>query len=461
MTRGITPAGTVGGVRNLSSIVKAYDIRGLVPDQLDEQVARAVGAAFARVTGAERIVTARDMRASSAPLAAAFAEGVTAQGADVLDAGLGSTDLLYFASGSLDLPGAMFTASHNPARYNGIKLCRPGAAPVGQDTGLREIRALAEQDLEPAARRGRVEQRDLLPAYADYLLGLVDLAGIRPLTVVVDAGNGMAGHTAPAVLGPPLTVVPLYFELDGSFPNHEANPLDPANLRDLQAKVVEVGADVGLAFDGDADRCFVVDERGRPVSPSAITALVAARALAEHPGDTVIHNLITSRAVPEIVRERGGVPVRARVGHSFIKQVMAETGAVFGGEHSAHYYFRDFWRADTGMLAALHVLAALGRSELPLSALTAEYERYAGSGEVNSTVADVPGRTAAVEEEFGKRDGATVDHLDGLTVSLPDGSWFNLRPSNTEPLLRLNVEAPDEASMTELRDAVLALVRAG
>ena len=461
MTRGITPAGTVGGVRNLSSIVKAYDIRGLVPDQLDEQVARAVGAAFARVTGAERIVTARDMRASSAPLAAAFAEGVTAQGADVLDAGLGSTDLLYFASGSLDLPGAMFTASHNPARYNGIKLCRAGAAPVGQDTGLREIRALAEQDLEPAGRRGRVEQRDLLPAYADYLLGLVDLAAIRPLTVVVDAGNGMAGHTVPAVLGPPLTVVPLYFELDGSFPNHEANPLDPANLRDLQAKVVEVGADVGLAFDGDADRCFVVDERGRPVSPSAITALVAARALAEHPGDTVIHNLITSRAVPEIIRERGGVPVRARVGHSFIKQVMAETGAVFGGEHSAHYYFRDFWRADTGMLAALHVLAALGRSDLPLSALTAEYERYAGSGEVNSTVADVPGRTAAVEEEFGKRDGATVDHLDGLTVSLPDGSWFNLRPSNTEPLLRLNVEAPDEASMTELRDAVLALVRAG
>ena len=461
MTRGITPAGTVGGVRNLSSIVKAYDIRGLVPDQLDEQVARAVGAAFARVTGAERIVTARDMRASSAPLSAAFAEGVTAQGADVLEAGLGSTDLLYFASGSLDLPGAMFTASHNPARYNGIKLCRAGAAPVGQDTGLREIRALAEQDLEPAGRRGRVEQRDLLPAYADYLLGLVDLAAIRPLTVVVDAGNGMAGHTVPAVLGPPLTVVPLYFELDGSFPNHEANPLDPANLRDLQAKVVEVGADVGLAFDGDADRCFVVDERGRPVSPSAITALVAARALAEHPGDTVIHNLITSRAVPEIIRERGGVPVRARVGHSFIKQVMAETGAVFGGEHSAHYYFRDFWRADTGMLAALHVLAALGRSDLPLSALTAEYERYAGSGEVNSTVADVPGRTAAVEEEFGKRDGATVDHLDGLTVSLPDGSWFNLRPSNTEPLLRLNVEAPDEASMTELRDAVLALVRAG
>jgi phosphomannomutase len=447
-------------VRDLSSIVKAYDIRGVVPDQLDEQVARAVGAAFARVTGAARIVTARDMRESSAPLAAAFAEGVTAQGADVLDAGLGSTDLLYYASGSLDLPGAMFTASHNPARYNGIKLCRAGAAPVGQDTGLREVEVMAGQDVEPAGRRGRVEQRDLLPAYADYLHGLVDLSGVRPLTVVVDAGNGMAGHTVPAVLGPPLTVVPMYFELDGSFPNHEANPLDPANLRDLQAKVLEVDADIGLAFDGDADRCFVVDEQGRPVSPSAITALVASRALADHPGETVIHNLITSRAVPEIVRERGGVPVRSRVGHSFIKQVMAETGAVFGGEHSAHYYFRDFWRADTGMLAALHVLAALGGSDVPLSRLTAEYERYAASGEVNSTVADVPGRTAAVEEEFGKRDGATVDHLDGLTVSLPDGSWFNLRPSNTEPLLRLNVEAPDETSMTDLRDAVLALVRA-
>jgi phosphomannomutase len=460
VARGRASAGTVGGVRNLSSIVKAYDIRGEVPDQLDEQVARAVGAAFARVTGAARIVTARDMRESSGPLAAAFADGATGQGADVLDAGLGSTDLLYFASGSLDLPGAMFTASHNPARYNGIKLCRAGAAPVGQDTGLREIKALAEQDLEPAARRGRVEQRDLLPEYAAYLRGLVDLSGIRPLTVVVDAGNGMAGHTVPAVLGPPLTVVPMYFELDGSFPNHEANPLDPANLRDLQAKVVEVGADVGIAFDGDADRCFVVDEAGRPVSPSAITALVAARALAEHPGETVIHNLITSRAVPEIVREHGGVPLRARVGHSFIKQVMAESGAVFGGEHSAHYYFRDFWRADTGMLAAMHVLAALGGSDLPLSRLTADFARYTASGEVNSAVADVPGRTAAVEEEFGKRDGATVDHLDGLTVSLPDGSWFNLRPSNTEPLLRLNVEAPDETSMAELRDAVLALVRA-
>jgi len=449
-------------VRDLSSIVKAYDVRGVVPDQLDEQVARAVGAAFVRVTGAGQVVTARDMRDSSAPLAAAFAAGATGQGADVLDAGLGSTDLLYFASGSLGLPGAMFTASHNPARYNGIKLCRAGAAPVGQDSGLREVQALAEQDLAPAGRQGTVEQRELLPAYAAYLRDLVDLAVIRPLTVVVDAGNGMAGHTVPAVLGHglPLRIVPLYFELDGTFPNHEANPLEPANLRDLQAEVVEVGADVGLAFDGDADRCFVVDERGEPVSPSAITALVAVRALAANPGATIIHNLITSRAVPEIVREHGGVPVRTRVGHSFIKQQMAETDAVFGGEHSAHYYFRDFWRADTGMLAAMHVLAELGSADVPLSRLTAAYQRYAASGEINSTVSDVPGRTAAVEEAYAEGDGVDVDHLDGLTVTLPDGSWFNLRPSNTEPLLRLNVEARDHAAMVALRDTVLALVRA-
>jgi phosphomannomutase len=447
-------------VPDLSSIIKAYDVRGVVPDQLDEPVAAAIGAAFVQVTGATRIVTAYDMRESSPGLAAAFADGATGQGADVVDAGLGSTDLLYFASGSLDLPGAMFTASHNPARYNGIKMCRAGASPIGQDTGLRDIRALAEQGPAPAGTRGTVEKQDLLGAYAGYLHGLVDLSGIRPLTVVVDAGNGMAGYTVPAVLGAPLTVVPLYFELDGSFPNHEANPLEPANLRDLQAKVVEVGADLGLAFDGDADRCFVVDERGEPVSPSAITALVAVRALAEHPGSTVIHNLITSRSVPEVVREHGGTPVRTRVGHSFIKQQMAETGAVFGGEHSAHYYFRDFWRADTGMLAAMHVLAELGKADVPLSRLTASYERYAASGEINSTVTDAAGRAAAVEEAYGKRDGATVDHLDGLTVQLPDGSWFNLRPSNTEPLLRLNVEAPDEAGMVALRDSVLALVRA-
>jgi phosphomannomutase len=455
---------------DLSDVVKAYDLRGVVPDELNEEVARAVGAAFVQLTGADRIVIGHDMRESGPPLVAAFAEGVTGQGSSVVDIGLASTDLLYFASGALDLPGAMFTASHNPAKYNGIKLCRSGAAPVGQDSGLRELKELAERG-EPARRGGEaglVLRRDLLVDYAAHLRTLVDLSGSRPLTVVVDAGNGMAGYTVPAVLGDselpplPLTVIPLYFELDGTFPNHEANPLEPANLIDLQAKVREVGADLGLAFDGDADRCFLIDERGEPVPPSAVTALVATRELAKEPGATVIHNLITSAAVPEIVREHGGVPVRTRVGHSFIKAEMARTGAIFGGEHSAHYYFRDFWRADTGMLAAMHVLAALGGAPAgtTLSGLTGGFSRYAGSGEINSTVADQAGRLRAVEAAYAGLDGVTVDHLDGLTVALADGSWFNLRPSNTEPLLRLNAEAADAAAMGTLRDEVLALVRA-
>jgi phosphomannomutase len=318
-----------------------------------------------------------------------------------------------------------------------------------------------ERGIEPGPGGGRVTEQDLLSDYAEYLRSLVDLSGIRPLRVVVDAGNGMGGHTVPAVVqGLPLHVVPLYFELDGSFPNHEANPLDPANLVDLQSAVREHGADLGLAFDGDADRCFVIDERGEPVSPSAITALVATRELRTEPGATVIYNLITSQAVPEIVAEHGGRPVRTRVGHSFIKQKMAETGAIFGGEHSAHYYFRDFWRADSGMLAALHVLAALGHQRRPLSALMAEFSRYAASGEINSTVDDQQGRMAAVREWFGRRDGVELDEVDGLTVRLPDGAWFNLRPSNTEPLLRLNVEAPDRPAMEALRDEVLAVVRA-
>ncbi|MGI8697261.1 MAG: phosphomannomutase/phosphoglucomutase [Mycobacteriales bacterium] len=450
---------------DLSGIVKAYDIRGVVPEQLNDEVARAVGAAFVLLTKAPKIVTAHDMRESSVPLSRAFAEGAIGQGADVVEAGLGSTDTLYFASGSLDLPGAMFTASHNPARYNGIKLCRAGASPVGQDTGLAEIRSMVEAGIQaPDGGAGTVETRDLLPDYAAYLRSLVDLSGIRPLTVVIDAGNGMAGHTAPSVLGAaalpalPLTIVPMYFELDGSFPNHEANPLDPANIVDLRARVREVGADIGLAFDGDADRCFVVDERGEPVSPSTVTALVATRELARHPGSSVIHNLITSHAVAEIVREHGGTPIRTRVGHSFIKAEMARTGAVFGGEHSAHYYFRDFWRADTGMLAAMHVLAALGEQERPLSELTGEFSRYAASGEINSTVDDQAGRVRAVAERFGAVDGAVVDELDGLTIDLPDGSWFNVRASNTEPLLRLNVEAADDARVARLRDDVLSVI---
>ncbi|MEU0554775.1 phosphomannomutase/phosphoglucomutase [Dactylosporangium sp. NPDC006015] len=453
---------------DLSRIVKAYDVRGTVPDQLDEPVAEALGRAFvqtlrSRGEFAERVVTAHDMRESGPALASAFAAGVRAEGADVVESGLGSTDLLYFASGTLDLPGAMFTASHNPAQYNGIKLCKQGAKPVGQDSGLAEIRERAQAILEgrgepPAGgREGGIEQRGMLTAYAAYLRGLVDLSGIRPLTVVVDAGNGMGGYTVPAVLGDglPLTIIPLYFELDGSFPNHEANPLEPANLVDLQAKVRETGADLGLAFDGDADRCFVVDERGEAVSPSTITSMVAVRELAKTPGATIIHNLITSRAVPEIVREHGGTPVRTRVGHSFIKAEMATTGAVFGGEHSAHYYFRDFWGADTGMLAAMHTLAMLGGQAAPLSALTKDYVRYADSGEINSTVADPAAKLAEIQAAYP----VPVDHLDGITLDFPDGSWVSVRPSNTEPLLRLNVEAPTAERMAALRDEMLAVIR--
>ncbi len=448
---------------------KAYDIRGVVGEQLDAGVIRALGGAFARLVSqpdggapATAVVIGRDMRASSPELAGAFAAGVADVGLDVVDIGLASTDMLYYAAGALNLPGAMFTASHNPAKYNGIKLCRAGAAPISEDSGLAAMRDDLRLDDPPVANPGTITERNLLGDYAGYLRGLVGLSGIRPLKVVVDAGNGMGGYTVPTVFeGLPLDLVPMYFELDGTFPNHEANPLDPKNLVDLCAKVPAVGADIGLAFDGDADRCFVVDERGEAVTPSAVTALVAARELAREPGAAVIHNLITSRAVPEIITEHGGRPVRTRVGHSFIKQTMAETGAIFGGEHSAHYYFRDFWRADSGMLAALHVLAALGERETTLSALMADYSRYAASGEINSEVPDPKVRLGEVKEHFEKVDGVTVDEMDGLTVGFPDGDWFNLRPSNTEPLLRLNVEAADEAAMAKLRDDVLALVRRG
>jgi phosphomannomutase len=450
---------------DLSQIVKAYDVRGVVPDQWDETLAELFGAAFVRVTGADAIVTGHDMRPSSPGLSRAFARGAAAQGADVTEIGLCSTDQLYYASGALGLPGAMFTASHNPAQYNGIKMCRAGAAPVGQDTGLAQIRELAQEwsesgAPEPAASTGTITQRDTLTDYAAHLRSLVDLTSIRPLKVVVDAGNGMGGHTVPTVFdGLPLTVVPMYFELDGTFPNHEANPLDPANLVDLQQRVREESADLGIAFDGDADRCFVVDEHGDPVSPSAITALVAARELARNGGKgVIIHNLITSWSVPEVVREHGGTPVRTRVGHSFIKAEMASSGAIFGGEHSAHYYFKDFWNADTGMLAALHVLAALGGQSGPLSSLVAEYDRYVGSGEINSTVADQKSRLEAIRSTYGAREDVTLDELDGLTVTSTDW-WFNVRPSNTEPLLRLNAEARDEATMTKVRDEVLAIIR--
>ncbi|GAB7144332.1 phosphomannomutase/phosphoglucomutase [Mycobacterium riyadhense] len=429
-------------------VIKAYDVRGLVGEEIDESLVTDVGAVFARLMraeGAQQVVVGHDMRDSSPSLSAAFAAGVTAQGLDVVRIGLASTDQLYFASGLLDCPGAMFTASHNPAAYNGIKLCRAGAKPVGKDTGLTAISddliaGVPAGDVPP----GTVTDQDVLADYGAFLRSLVNTSGLRPLRVAVDAGNGMAGHTAPAVLGAidSITLLPLYFELDGSFPNHEANPLDPANLLDLQAYVRATGADIGLAFDGDADRCFVVDERGQPVSPSTVTGLVAARELQREIGATVIHNVITSRAVPELVIEHGGTPLRSRVGHSYIKALMADTGAIFGGEHSAHYYFRDFWGADSGMLAALYVLAALGEQDgppRPLSELTADYQRYESSGEINFKVADAATCVDAVLKSFGSRIQA-IDHLDGVTVDLGHDSWFNLRSSNTEPLLRLNVE---------------------
>ncbi|MFI6918693.1 phosphomannomutase/phosphoglucomutase [Nonomuraea spiralis] len=442
---------------DLAKIFKAYDVRGVVPDEFDEPIAEAVGAAFVEVTGAVSVVVAHDMRESSVPLAEAFMRGARSRGADVVFAGLGSTDLLYYASGSLGLPGVMFTASHNPAEYNGMKMCRGGAVPIGGDTGLTEIRDRAAELVgAPATPTGSLIEKDLLSGYAHHLRALVDLSSIRPLKVVVDAGNGMGGHTVPAVFeGLPLELVPLYFELDGSFPNHEANPLEPQNLVDLQRAVLDTGADLGLAFDGDADRCWVVDERGASVSPSAVTALVATRELAKDPGSTIIHNVITSLGVPEIVREHGGTPVRTRVGHSFIKAEMARTGAIFGGEHSAHYYFRDFWFADSGMLAAMHVLAALGEQDRPLSQLVAAYSRYHASGELNSAVADQGEALSLVRAAFEGR--GEVDELDGLTITGPDW-WFNLRASNTEPLLRLNAEAADESKMKAIKDEVLAIV---
>ncbi|MFD1214346.1 phosphomannomutase/phosphoglucomutase [Arthrobacter sp. GCM10027362] len=463
---------------SFQSAFKAYDVRGIVGETITAETVQATGAAFVDVLhlAGSSVLVGGDMRPSSPEFEAAFAAGVTARGADVVMLGRISTDELYYACGTRAAAGATFTASHNPAQYNGIKMALAGAVPVSADTGLYEIRDLAARYLADgipaAARAGTVGHEDVLAGYAAHLRSLVDLSGIRPLKVVVDAGNGMAGLTTPAVLGDtpgpalPLQIVPLYFELDGTFPNHPANPLEPENLRDLQAAVVEHGADIGLAFDGDADRCFVVDETGTTVSPSAITALVARREIARakaagEEAPVIIHNLITSRAVPELVEREGGKPVVTRVGHSFIKAVMAEQGAVFGGEHSAHYYFRDFFNADTGMLAAMHVLAALGEQDGPLSALAAEYDPYFASGEINSVVAD---KDAAVERVLDACLGqdVVVETMDGTTVSAADGSfWFNLRPSNTEPFLRYNGEARDRAVMERIRDQVLALVRSG
>lgn len=442
----------------LNEIFKAYDIRGVVPDQLDAELARRIGAAAARVLDGDAMVVGRDMRPSSPDLVAAFAEGVTSQGADVVHVGLASTDMLYFASGDFDVPGAMFTASHNPPRYNGIKLCRAGAAPVSIDSGLAHIRDLvAGDELEPEGQSGEQREEDVLARYAEHVRSFVDLDALQPLTVVIDAANGMGGHVVPAVFEPlPFQVVPLYFELDGTFPNHPADPSDSSNLTDLSEAVRQQGADLGLAFDGDADRCFAVNERGEPVTPSLIAAVVADRVLKKEPGATILYNLICSKVVPETIAKAGGKPIRTRVGHSFIKSRMAETGAAYGCEHSGHYYFRDNYRADSGVIAALILLEAVSMDGEPLSKVVAPYDRYALSGEINFEVDDQEAVLDRVAEGFA--DGGELDWTDGLTVELEDDGWFNLRPSNTEPLLRLNVEAADQESMQRVRDEVAELV---
>ncbi len=445
-------------------IFKAYDIRGLVETEITPDFAFRVGLAFARFLEQERepgtIVIGEDMRPSSPTLASAFSAGATSNGMDVIRIGLASTDMLYFASGKLNMPGAMFTASHNPAEYNGIKLCKSGARPIGKESGLQTIERHVVEG-SPIIMRpvGLESQRNMLDDYATHLLSLVDVGAIRPLKIVIDAGNGMAGYTAMPVFDRlNVEIIELYFELDGTFPNHDANPIDPSNLVDLQKAVRKHHADIGLAFDGDADRCFLVDEKGEIVNPSTLTGLIAARELAKYPNSSVIYNLISSRSVAEIVEESGGTAIRSRVGHSYIKKLMADTGAVFGGEHSGHFYFRDFWCADSGMLAALHAVAALGNQDKALSKILKSYQRYFSSGEINSTVADPASILANIEEVYGGMAGVTLDHLDGLTVNA-EGWWFNLRSSNTEPLLRLNVEAKTKARLDRVRDEVLDLIR--
>ena len=447
----------------LEKIIKAYDIRGLVKNEITPDFSFALGVAFAKFLEYERepatIVVGEDMRESSPLLADAFTNGANSQGMDVIRIGLASTDMLYFASGKLNLPGIMFTASHNPAKYNGMKLCKSGARPIGQDTGLLKIRELIEQGV-PISNRpvGSSRKENLLKDYANYLFAQFPKNTFkkRKLKVVIDAGNGMAGFTAPAVMAKlDIDLIPMYFELDGNFPNHEANPIEAKNLKDLQKRVKKEKADIGLAFDGDADRCFLIDEAGGLVNPSALTALIAARELKANPGASIIYNLISSKAVPEVIAENGGVGIRSRVGHSYIKSMMAETGAVFGGEHSGHFYFNDFWRADSGMLAALYALAELMGSNSSLSELLKPYNRYISSGEINTKVKDVTKSISRVRDKYhGKYQ---VDELDGLTITASTW-WFNLRPSNTEPLLRLNVEADTEKEMIKIRDAVLALI---
>lgn len=456
-------------LQRLQNLIKAYDVRGIVPTELDENICYLIGQAFVVALklrkadgGCGQVVIAHDMRPSGPALVKSFAKGVTEQGVDVLHMGLASTDGLYFATGFLNIAGAMFTASHNPAEYNGIKLAKAGAAPVGQDSGLKEITQLVLAGMAKySGPAGTENLKDLNSEYVKYLHSLVDLKAARKLKVVIDAGNGMGGFSVPKVFeNSNFEVVPMYFELDGTFPNHEANPIEPANLVDLQKRVLAEKADLGIAFDGDADRAFFIDEKGQSITPSAITALIAKRELKREPGSTIIHNLITSRSVVEVVKENGGTARKTRVGHSFIKQVMKDTNAIFGGEHSGHFYFRDFWFADSGMLAALHVLAALGETKdgTTFSSLIKEFDRYVASGEINTRVKDVSVTSKKVKEHFAGAKDVQIEELDGLTFA-GDTWWVNVRPSNTEPLLRLNAEAKERATMEKVRDEVLAIIR--
>lgn len=440
----------------MSGVFKAYDIRGRTDTgELTPDLARRVGAAFVRLLSAREVAVGWDCRASSPEMAEAMTQGITGAGASVLALGEVPTDLVYYVSGSRGLPGVMITASHNPSNYNGIKLCRAGAAPVGEETGLTEIEEMVRAPVATNDRTGDVRDFDARSGYVDHLISIVEEEAMEPLRVAVDGGNGMAGVVIDQVFARiPPKLIGLYLEPDGTFPNHPADPLQPENLVDLVALIGSEQADLGVAFDGDADRAFFVDDLGEALSGSSTTALIARWFLARQPGATIVHNLITSRAVPELVTALGGKPIRTRVGHSFIKQVMAETGAVFGGEHSGHYYFAANFRADSGMLAMLVLLQVLSESGRKLSELRAEVEPYTASGEINIRIADQAAAIGRVAEAF---PDASIDRLDGLTVSWPD-RWFNIRASNTEPLLRLNVEGPDDEEVALLSDRVQEVI---
>ncbi|MBV8198347.1 MAG: ATP-binding cassette domain-containing protein [Candidatus Eremiobacteraeota bacterium] len=442
-------------------IFKSYDVRGIYPTQLNEEVAYAIGRCFVPLLGAElpRIVAGRDMRPSGASLGHAFARGASDAGADIVEIGMVSTDALYFAVGKFGFDGGiMITASHNPAQYNGMKFTRSQAQAISLDTGLSTIQQqLASGELPPkAAKPGAISEQTILDDFAEHCLSFIDRGKIKPFKIAIDAGNGMAGETIPHVFRAlPCDVIPLYFELDGSFPNHPASPIEPENMVDLQAAVKKHRCDLGVAFDGDADRMFIVDENAGLIDGSTVTALVALNTLKKHPGSKILYNLICSRSVPELIQKAGGIPVRSKVGHSIIKGIMREQDIVFGGEHSGHFYFRDNWYADSGMIALLACLELFSEAGEPVSKVIAPIDTRFRSGEINTKVSDISAKLAEIQARYKDAD---IDHLDGVTIAYPHW-WMNVRPSNTEPLLRLNVEGDTRELMEQHRDEALALIR--